>query len=512
MRHLKWFLKLGFSAALIGVLLWQYPVSLDALSNTLRSVDLLIMAIALPLLWNQYVLSSLKWQAILRSHGMNFPLSGLVRSYMIGNFFSTFLPSSYAGDFVRIADIARSTGRTFESTAAVVLERLSGLVALTSVGAIASFYISRTYDLPAFMKLGVLLLGVLVLLVVIFLPGVLGIFRPIVGTIPLDAVRKTYQKLEGVVCQYRSQPVLMLKILLLSFAFQIMAYTIIYLYGRTLNIDLPYLYCLAFVPIIYLLEALPISVAGIGLREGGLVYFLDKLGLTSSDALSLSIVVVLGRYLMVLTGGIFFATRRHLPQALSAAVPDPESGMVKGSAEAQRGKASLLTTLVRQTMPGFLVSLYYFMKYRCIVHPKASVQLSPHVIIGRKTTIHKYSRIILSGGRILMGSYCSLQPFSTIAAGDSVIRIGDHVRIGPNCNLLGSDHVYENREIPIHRQPVISKGLTIEDDVWLGANCVIISGVEIGRGSVIGAGSIVTKSIPPFSVAVGNPARVIKSR
>jgi len=57
---------------------------------------------------------------------------------------------------------------------------------------------------------------------------------------------------------------------------------------------------------------------------------------------------------------------------------------------------------------------------------------------------------------------------------------------------------------------VVTKQISIADDVWIGANCVVTAGVTIGKHAVIGAGSVVTKDIPPFSVAVGNPARVIK--
>jgi acetyltransferase-like isoleucine patch superfamily enzyme len=58
----------------------------------------------------------------------------------------------------------------------------------------------------------------------------------------------------------------------------------------------------------------------------------------------------------------------------------------------------------------------------------------------------------------------------------------------------------------------ISKEVVIEDDVWLGYNVIVLPGVTIGKGSVIGAGSVVSKDIPPYSIAIGNPARVIKKR
>lgn len=100
---------------------------------------------------------------------------------------------------------------------------------------------------------------------------------------------------------------------------------------------------------------------------------------------------------------------------------------------------------------------------------------------------------------------------------NTVIRgnftIGNNVAIAPNCTIIGVNHSFDRLDVPIRLQGVNTRGgVVIEDDVWIGANCVILDGVTIGSGSVIGAGSVVTKNIPAFSIAVGNPCKVIKSR
>lgn len=92
------------------------------------------------------------------------------------------------------------------------------------------------------------------------------------------------------------------------------------------------------------------------------------------------------------------------------------------------------------------------------------------------------------------------------------VRIGEHVSIAPNCMIIGANHKFEDVTKPIKEQGVETRGIVIESDVWIGANCVVLNGVTIGKGSIIGAGVIVTKSIPEMSVAVGNPCRVIKQR
>ena len=90
---------------------------------------------------------------------------------------------------------------------------------------------------------------------------------------------------------------------------------------------------------------------------------------------------------------------------------------------------------------------------------------------------------------------------------DAKITIGDNVLIGPNVTFCTSSHPVDLE----NRRKIISKPITIEDGVWIGANVVILQGVTIGKNSVIGAGSIVTKNVPDNVVAFGNPCKVKKS-
>lgn len=91
------------------------------------------------------------------------------------------------------------------------------------------------------------------------------------------------------------------------------------------------------------------------------------------------------------------------------------------------------------------------------------------------------------------------------------ISIGDNALFAGNVLMTTENHgIDPESELPYSSQPLISKGITIGKNVWIGQNAVILPGVEIGDNSIIAAGSIVTKSVPPCCIAAGNPARVIK--
>ncbi|MEA5602809.1 acyltransferase [Nostoc sp. UHCC 0252] len=96
--------------------------------------------------------------------------------------------------------------------------------------------------------------------------------------------------------------------------------------------------------------------------------------------------------------------------------------------------------------------------------------------------------------------------------GPGNIKIGQNCLIAAHTAIYANNHNFADPTEPIKYQGVTCKGIVIEDDCWLGHGVKVLDGVTIGRGSVIGAGAVVTKDIPPFSVAVGVPARVIKNR
>jgi acetyltransferase-like isoleucine patch superfamily enzyme len=92
------------------------------------------------------------------------------------------------------------------------------------------------------------------------------------------------------------------------------------------------------------------------------------------------------------------------------------------------------------------------------------------------------------------------------------IRVGRDVLLANDVQLICGQHSFAQRDVPIRAQPGRGQPIVIEDDVWLGSSVIVLGGVTVGRGSVVGAGAVVTNSLPPYSIAQGVPARVVGVR
>ena len=140
--------------------------------------------------------------------------------------------------------------------------------------------------------------------------------------------------------------------------------------------------------------------------------------------------------------------------------------------------------------------------------PNCSIKLGESVRLDRGVDIRVTNR---SGCHIEIDDYTSLGPYVCIA-GPGRITIGRNCLIASHVGIYANNHNFADPTRCIKDQGITRKGIVIEDDCWLGTGVKVLDGVTIGHGSVIGAGAVVTKDIPPFSVAVGVPAKVISKR
>lgn len=137
-------------------------------------------------------------------------------------------------------------------------------------------------------------------------------------------------------------------------------------------------------------------------------------------------------------------------------------------------------------------------------------QRGSRIEVGAGSVIDAFVKIKLAGGSgdVVIGRGCYINSGTVIYSGNG-IRIGDHVLIAANTTLASVNHEFRARAKLIVEQRFMPSrgGIDIEDDVWIGANCVVLDGARLRRGCVVAAGSVVRGELPEYAVCAGNPAK-----
>lgn len=149
------------------------------------------------------------------------------------------------------------------------------------------------------------------------------------------------------------------------------------------------------------------------------------------------------------------------------------------------------------------------------ISPLADIEDSlrgSRIQIGPGTIIDSFVKIKPTGGNgdVTIGPECTINSGCVLYSGNG-IRIGQGVLISANCTFAPVNHEFQRRDRPIRHQGFGANkgGIVIEDDVWIGANCVLLDGAIVRQGCVIGASSIIRGEIPAYSVQAGNPLRLL---
>jgi acetyltransferase-like isoleucine patch superfamily enzyme len=143
-----------------------------------------------------------------------------------------------------------------------------------------------------------------------------------------------------------------------------------------------------------------------------------------------------------------------------------------------------------------------------------SASLDPargRIAVGRHSSLDEGVILRAYGGLIDIGENCTVNPYCFLHGGGNLV-IGNGVRIASHAVIIAANHMFDDPNQYIYMQGESRRGIVIEDDVWIGAGAKILDGVTIKRGTVVGAGSVVTKSTEPYSIVAGVPAKPISSR
>jgi len=308
--------KLAVSAALLAYLV--SITDMRALEARVRSADLVMLAAAVSCYVGMLGLATWRWRLLLETLGVDAPLRRLTSSYLVATFFNNFLPSNIGGDVVRVRDGSRLTGSTAASLAVVGIDRILGFGALYLLAA-GAFVLGGPVErglAGARVVLAGLALLFLALGYVFFRPGVA---RGLLAATRLDRVPwllEQFEAAQGAVHSYRASVASVATAFGASLVIQSLAVWYYVSIAGALRIPLPVSAAFLMVPLCTLLQAVPISFNGWGLREGLFTLYFSQIGLPRDNGLAFSIVGAGLAVMLSLSGAVAWLARRHpLPSA-----------------------------------------------------------------------------------------------------------------------------------------------------------------------------------------------------
>ena len=323
--------KLLVSAGLLYLLYRKIPVR--AITGILLGADYRYLAPIFALLLFNTLISSWKWQLFLRADGVRVPLMTLVATYLIANIYNMFLPSNIGGDSYRIYDIRRRSGQGMRTAAAVFADRVSGFVAMITLGVLAAPFVALRFHEPLFFFGPLVLFSAMVLvLAALFSQVPFRLFMRVTRLERVRALARLTEKFFLSLSVYGDNRKLLVQAMAISFLFQVTVFVIIYCMALSLHVRVPFVYFCAFLPLIGLLEVLPLSINGIGLRDAGYVFFFGQAGMNDAQTRSLALVYlgIAALYSLVAGGAALVARSLAGP---SVSCPEAEKAVASGQEE-----------------------------------------------------------------------------------------------------------------------------------------------------------------------------------
>jgi acetyltransferase-like isoleucine patch superfamily enzyme len=151
-----------------------------------------------------------------------------------------------------------------------------------------------------------------------------------------------------------------------------------------------------------------------------------------------------------------------------------------------------------------------YLDYGTYLHAcPGGIEIGPGTIVMHGSVLHVYNFRNLPHAFIRIGRDCLIGEYSVIR-GQGGVTIGDRVYTSPLTQIIAVNHVFDDPQKPFIDQGITARGISIEDDVWLGSGAIITDGVRIGKGAVVAAGAVVVNDVPAHTIVGGVPARIIR--
>jgi uncharacterized protein (TIRG00374 family) len=302
-RSLIFSLKLVVSAVLLGYLVVSADVA--AMLTLLGRVSGWYLAGILALMASGVWISCHKWKALLVAAGIICPMSFLCSSYLTGIYFNNFLPTSVGGDAIRVVQLARHYSPRMTALASVMTERFTGLLAMVFLSVVGACWSSLPVATVLCPWLALLCLSAILVIVATRYSACTSLLKalPLLGA-------KLELFIQGV-HEFFNRGETIWTVIWTSLLYQLFMVLIYLLAASALSLELGFADLLLIVPVVTLLTLIPVSLNGLGVREGGFVYFLALAGIASEEALTFSLMVFLLGQVFSVAGALCFISSKE---------------------------------------------------------------------------------------------------------------------------------------------------------------------------------------------------------
>jgi len=291
-------LKVGFSLALLAILLKQ--VGWQQTLETLGKARFSYLAAAFVLYLVGIVVRAYRWQILLTALMIDIPLAKLTALYFVGTFFNNILPTGIGGDVVRVYELSKQSKRPIESVGTVLLDRATGLLVLFLIALLALPFSCQLITPNVTATILLLCLGSWAGLGLVLRRDWLERWGLLRIMAKIKKLRELYESV------YTCGPKAIGGALAVSFVFNVLLIAVNYLIALSLGVEISLRYFLLFIPLISFLLVLPISLSGLGVREGAYVYLFAQAGVSAPLALAMSLLFYALNVATGLIGGALY--------------------------------------------------------------------------------------------------------------------------------------------------------------------------------------------------------------
>lgn len=294
------------SASLIIFLLSR--ANLPQLYAELKSASMWLFLVALLLGFCVLLVSAIRWYVMLRTKGIRISLSALTYFYLVGSFFNSILPTVLGGDVMRGYELARATGRSLDSASTVLMERIVAFFALFVICWVAlPFGYQRLQGTNVLSVVVAMSIGFILFALLILNRRIMGRLISLTSFIKRWNVQVRLQAAFESLHSLAESRLLLFNAFVISLIAQFIAIFSTYCISRALDVDVPFTYFLIIMPLIWVITMIPVSISGIGVREGAFVLFFTQQGVARERALALSLLVFAVTVATGIVGGVIYA-------------------------------------------------------------------------------------------------------------------------------------------------------------------------------------------------------------